>query len=95
MRGEDWNFLYSIEVQIGTPPQSSLFLVDQFSPFNFVFLKGGKYANMTPDAFFDIKKSETSSLVSAAPVSPYVTNGITLNGPTYMDYMCLDNSTSI
>lgn len=60
-----------------------------------MFTTSGSYNNMAPDAFYNLSNSTTAQFVSAAPPTPYITNGISMNGDTFTDYFCLDNSTSI
>lgn len=54
--------MYTIEVTVGTPPQKSLFFVDDASIYNFVFTAGGNYVsgNITPDAFYNSSLSSTN-----------------------------------
>ena len=58
--GELGNYLYTMNVSVGTPAQNSLFLIDIFSSTSFVFTKEGQYYNMTPDAFYDVRNSSTA-----------------------------------
>jgi hypothetical protein len=41
----DNNFLYLMEVSVGTPPQKALFMIDIHTIYNYVFTTGGNYSS--------------------------------------------------
>ncbi len=60
-----------------------------------MFTTTGTYTDISPDKFYNVSKSTTKQFVSASPPTPYITNGISMNGDTLTDYFCLDNTTTI
>lgn len=63
MTENEENYLYSIEIEIGTPPQKSQFLIDLQSSFTFVFSTNSSSLNYPIDSFYDPEDSTTVELV--------------------------------
>ena len=57
------NYLYSIEIEIGTPPQKSQFLIDLQSSFTFVFSTNSSSLNYPIDSFYNPADSTTVEFV--------------------------------
>jgi hypothetical protein len=54
------NYIYTVNVSVGTPPQYSQFIVSFASPFTFVFSNTLNSSLMdNPDAFYNASNSST------------------------------------
>ena len=75
------NYIYTVNVSVGTPAQYAQFMVDSSSPNTYVFSKNLFTIVMDhPDAFYDYEASMTHVTIANETLDNNRTIGITIYG---------------
>ena len=77
------NYIYTVNVSVGMPPQYAQFIVDSSSPNTYVFSKNLDTLVMAhPDKFYDYEASMTYVTIANETLDNNRTIGITMYGAT-------------